>query len=107
VTKVAPIRAETDKDEVYVGELRASLIEGSAKLSTSSGDTCHGTFDQFSAGQPTVMMYISCDDGRHGKMISHPDPPVGSGTGTGTGTLNDGTKVTFAWGNKRISEMDQ
>jgi hypothetical protein len=101
-----PVKAETDKDEVFKGEIIASLTEGSAHLASKSGVTCNGTYDQFSTEQ-VVMMYMSCSDGRHGKITATRDLPLGSQSGIGMGKMNDGTQVTFAWGNRRISEMDQ
>jgi hypothetical protein len=101
-----PVKAETNKDEVFTGEIIASLTEGSAHLESTNGITCRGTYDQFSTEQ-VVMMYMSCSDGRHGKLTATRDLPLGSQSGTGIGKMNDGTQVTFAWGNKRINEMGQ
>jgi len=98
-----PIRAVSDKSEVFTGTVHASLVDGSFMLTSESGIACHGTYDQFSR-EPNLKMYITCSDGRHGVMLANRDLPVGSGSGTGSGTLNDGTKITFAYG-KRISEM--
>ena len=103
---VLPVKATTDKDEVFTGELKASLIEGSAHLTNNSGITCDGTYDQFSTEQ-VVMMYMSCSDGRHGKVVATRDLPLGTArSGTCSGKMNDGTKFTCAWG-KRIEEMLQ
>jgi len=103
---VLPVKATTDKDEVFTGELKASLIEGSAHLTNNSGITCNGTYDQFSTEQ-VIMMYMSCSDGRHGKVVATRDLPLGvARSGTCAGKMNDGTQFTCAWG-KRIAEMPQ
>jgi hypothetical protein len=101
-----PVQAETDKDEVFTGEIVASLTEGSTHLESKSGIKCQGTYDQFTTEQ-IVMLYISCSDGRHGKITATRDLPLGSQSGTGSGKMNDGTQVTFAFGNRRIAEMDR
>ena len=103
--RVLPIRMVTDRDEVFAGQLKWSLSEGTAQVKSANGITCHATYDQLNNVQ-VVKMYVSCSDGRHGTVIATRDLPLGCGHGTGTGKLNDGTQITFAWGT-RIQEMDQ
>ena len=102
----APVRAVTAQDEVFIGESKATLIEGSVNIASNNGVKCHGTFDQFAAKNP-LMMYISCSDGRHGTITAIRDIPFNRPSGTGEGEWSDGTKFTFAFGQQRIREMNQ
>jgi len=104
--RVLPLRVVTDKDEMFIGELKWSLSEGTAHVTSKSGVTCHATYDQLNNVQ-VVKMYMSCSDGRHGTVMATRDLPLGCGHGTGTGKLTDGTQVTFAWGQQRIDEIAQ
>ena len=103
---VYPAKAVTDKGEVYTGETKVSLAGGSFHLDSKSGETCHGTFDPFFTEQ-VIMMYMSCSDGKHGKLAATRDLPLGTPSGTGNGVMSDGTKFTFAYGQSRIQELDK
>ena len=85
------------KSEVFTGVIKASLTEGVFELTSKKGTTCHGTYDQFSM-EVTLLAYVTCSDGRHGKIVSTRDMPMTKESGHGTGTLNDGTKFNFTFG---------
>jgi len=100
----APVRATTNKEEVFTGEARATLYEATIHIESTHGTTCNGTFDQFSQQNP-LMMYISCSDGRRGTITAIRDIPLSRNSGSGTGEWSDGTKFKFAYGQNRIDEM--
>lgn len=92
-----PVKGTTDKGEIFTGEAVASLSEGVFNITSNNGISCNGTYDQLST-EPTIKVYVKCSDGRHGMVLAKRDDSLQNGVGTGK--MNDGTKFTFAFGNK-------
>lgn len=86
----------TDKGEAFKGQITASVVDGSFEVPSPNGATCHGKYDQFST-EPTIKSYVSCSDGRHGRIIAYRNSSLEGGTGTGE--MSDGTNFSFTFGN--------
>jgi hypothetical protein len=110
ISQTVPVRAVTNKDEVFTGAITATwgigTNEGTVHAQTANGTSCDGTYDPLVlATQKAVMLYLSCSDGRHGTVKAVMDFPLSRRSGIGSGEWKDGTKITFAWGQERIDGM--
>lgn len=79
-----------------MGQAVATLISGKFEVSNLKGDSCKGTYNQYTQ-TPVLKVSVKCNDGRYGQvMVLRTGPNLTNGSGEGE--LNDGTKVKVLMG---------
>lgn len=91
-----PAQGVSTSGETFAGTATAKISgEGYFELKSSSGAICSGKYDAMDMAK-TIIVPLSCSDGRTGKVIATRNA-AGTG-GSGTATLSNGTTAVFTFG---------
>ena len=95
----APAVAKTERGEMFMGTITASLVSGNYELSSIDGKTIKGTYNPYNMSKSRIFEF-RISDGRTGKVIVNSISDV---SGWGMGKLSTGEKCKFMYGTTAVA----